>query len=155
MTDGATDATDGGTDTADPATERGEKPAPDDRPADRNGGLLGTRPDWTLEFLRSIRADTRKRAVALLVAAAIGLALAWVHWLGLFVAGALVGLVSRTLPRAVLAGLVFGVLVLAVNVLANPTMGAGEFAGLTPPTYVAIAAALLAPAWGSLLRGVV
>lgn len=120
-----------------------------------DGGPLGPEPDWTPAALASIRADSRTRRVALAVAAAVGLALAWVHWLGLFAAGALVGLVSRTPPRAVVAGVAFGVLVLVVTVVASPVMGPREFLGLTPPVYVAAAAALLAPAWGSLLRGVV
>lgn len=130
-----------------------EEPTATDDGSD--GGLLGPEPGWTPTALTSIRSDPRKRAVALVVAAAVGLGLAWVHWLGLFAAGALVGLVGKTLPRAVLAGLVFGGLVLVVTVLASPVMGAAEFLSVTPPAYVAIAAAFLAPAWGSLLRGVV
>ncbi|WP_336136505.1 hypothetical protein [Natronomonas amylolytica] len=106
-------------------------------------------------FLTTVRTEPRKRYVALAVALVVGLAVAWVHWLGLVVAGALVGLVSRTLPRAVVAGLVVGVAVLALNILASPTMGPGEFLALTPPAYVAIGAGLVLPVWGSLVRGVV
>ncbi|QLD85846.1 hypothetical protein HWV23_08955 [Natronomonas halophila] len=106
-------------------------------------------------FLTTVRTEPRKRYTALVVLAIIGLGAAWVHWLGLFVAGALVGLVSRTLPRAVVAGLVVGIAVLALNALASPTMGVGEFLTLTPPAYVAIGAALVLPVWGSLVRGVV
>ncbi|QLD89778.1 hypothetical protein HWV07_12365 [Natronomonas salina] len=137
----------------------GESPAPTDveeeQKDEEDNGLLGPDPKWTPAVLTSIRSDPRKRAVALVVAAAVGLGLAWVHWLGLFAAGALVGLVSKTLPRAVLAGLVFGALVLVATVLASPVMGAAEFLSVTPPVYVAVAAAFLAPAWGSLLRGAV
>lgn len=106
-------------------------------------------------FLRTVRTDSRKRYAALAVAVVVGLGAAWVHWLGLFLAGALVGLVSRTLPRAVVAGLGVGVAALALNVLASPTMGPGEFLALTPPAYVAIASGLALPAWGSLIRGVI
>jgi len=105
--------------------------------------------------LVALRADSRRRAVALAVAVVVGLALAWVHWLGLVAAGGLVGLVSRSLPRAVLWGLVVGVLALAVTVLAHPVMGPQEFLSLSPPVYVAIAAGVVAPVWGSLVRGVV
>jgi hypothetical protein len=34
-------------------------------------------------------------------------------------------------------------------------MGPREFLSLSPPTYVAVAAGLFAPAWGGLVRGVV
>lgn len=136
-----------------------EEPGTDEEPTATDdgaaGGLLGPDPGWTPALLTSIRSDPRKRAIALVVAAAVGLGFAWVHWLGLFAAGALLGLVSKTLPRAVLAGLVFGGVVLVATVLASPVMGAAEFLTVTPPAYVAIAAAFLAPAWGSLVRGVV
>lgn len=118
-------------------------------------GIFGADPAWTPTALAAIRETPRKRAAALLVAALVGLAAAWVHWLGLFVAGALVGVVSRTLPRAVVAGLGVGLLSVALAVVAAPTVGVGEFLSLRPPVYVAIASALLAPAWGSLVRGVV
>ena len=120
-----------------------------------DGGLLGRDPWWTPDALRAVRGDPRRRAAALAVAAAVGLGAAWLHWLGLFVAGGLVGLVSRTLPRAVLAGLAVGGLAVAVTVLTHPAMAAGEFLALTPPAYVAVAAGVLAPAWGALVRGVV
>lgn len=106
-------------------------------------------------FLTTVRTEPRKRYAALAVALVVGLGAAWVHWLGLVVAGALVGLVSRTVPRAVAAGLGVGVAALALNVLASPTMGPGEFLALTPPAYVAIGAGLVGPVWGSLIRGVV
>jgi len=99
--------------------------------------------------------EHRYQPAVLVAAALVGLALAWIHWLGLFVAGGLVGLVSRTLPRAVVAGLAVGVLALVGHVLASPVMNAGEFLALTPASYVTIAAALLAPVWGSLVRGVI
>lgn len=109
----------------------------------------------TPQFLLRIRGTRRTRWVALVATGLLGLGLAWLHWLGLFAAGALVGLVSRDVPRAVTAGLAMGLLVLAVQVLAVPPMGPGEFLALSPPSYLAVAAALLAPAWGSLGRGVI
>lgn len=110
---------------------------------------------WTPRPLIALRARRNQRLAALVAAGLLGLLAVSVHWLGLVVAGALVGLVSRTLPRAVLAGLGFGLLVLGVHVLASPVMGAGEFVALTPPSYVTIAASLVGPVWGSLLRGVI
>ena len=109
----------------------------------------------TPAFLVAIRETRQTRWIALLAAGVLGLGLAWAHWLGLFAAGALVGLVSRDVPRAVAAGLAMGLVVLAIQVLAIPAMGPDEFFALSPPSYLAVAAALVAPAWGSLVRGVV
>lgn len=138
-------------------------PVGDETGVDRDGGdgrigaaLAGvSETPWTPAFLATVRADRRLRAGALLVALVVGLAIAWIHWLGLFVAGALLGLASRTVPRAVIAALGFGVVVLAVQVVAAPGMDVGRFLALTPPAYVAVAAALVAPVWGSLVRAVV
>lgn len=125
-------------------------------PVDIDGGDVEPEPgsDWTPVRLRKLRRDPGKRRVALVVAAAVGLAAAWLHWLGLVVAGGLVGIVSRDLPRALLAGLGVGLLVLVVHVGASPAMDAGEFLALAPASYVAVAAGLLLPVWGSLVRGV-
>lgn len=108
----------------------------------------------TPRALSELRERRARRLAALVAAALVGIALAWVHWLGLFVAGALVGLASRTLPRALIAGLAVGVLVLAVHVVAIPGMDPGEFVALEPASTVTMAAALIAPTWGSLVRGV-
>ena len=110
---------------------------------------------WTPEFLAEIRGDPLKSGVGVVVAAVVGVGFAWFHWAGLFVAGALVGLFSETVPRAVVAGFIVGVLVLVVQVGVSPVMGAGEFVALSPPSYVAVAAGLLMPIWGSLIRGVI
>ncbi|EJN58067.1 hypothetical protein [Halogranum rubrum] len=110
--------------------------------------------DWTPQWLAAVRADRRRRLVALVLVALVGLGLAWIHWLGLFVAGALVGLVSKSLPRAIVAGVALGVVVLFVQLLVTPAMNASEFVALTPASYVTVAAGVLAPTWGSLVRGV-
>lgn len=110
---------------------------------------------WTPEWLEAIRSRPNRRRGVLVVAALVGLGLAWFHWLGLVLAGALVGLGSRTLPRSVAAGLLVGVLALLLHVLASPVMGLSSFLRLTPLSYVAVATALVAPVWGSLLRAVV
>lgn len=111
--------------------------------------------DWTPAWLEDARRRPNRRRSLLVAATLVGIGLVWVHWLGLFAAGALVGLASRSPPRALLAGLVFGLLVLAIQVLASPVMGVGAFLGLQPVSYVTIALALVAPVWGSLARGVV
>ena len=104
--------------------------------------------------IATVRISRRPRRVALVVAAAVGIGLAWIHWLGLIAAGALVGLVSRDLPRAVAAGVVVGVLVLFVQVLVSPGLGTAEFLALAPASTVAVAIGVLAPLWGSLVRAV-
>lgn len=114
----------------------------------------GDGPGWTPAALADLRADDNRRRAALVTAALVGLLAAAVHWLGLVLAGALVGLVSEDLPRALAGGLAVGVLVLAVHVSASPVMGPGEFVALAPAAYVSVGAALVAPLWGSLVRGV-
>lgn len=110
---------------------------------------------WSPEALGGVRESPLLRGVALVVAVVVGVAFAWLHWFGLFVGGAAVGLVSKTVPRAVVAGLAVGAVVLALQVFGSPVMGPEEFLSLSPPSYVAIAAALVMPLWGSLVRGVV
>lgn len=106
--------------------------------------------------LARLRTDPLIHWVGLLVAIALGGALASAHWLGLVVGGALVGLVSTTFKRALLAGVAFGVVVLcgwAGYLLFLGEFGAvvatGRFAG------IAVLIGVLAPLLGSLARGVV
>lgn len=58
-----------------------------------------------------LRADSFGRWLVTIAAIAIGVVLASVHWAGLFVGGALCGLVSVSFDRALLAGAGFGALV--------------------------------------------
>ena len=134
------------------SASNGSETVGDERPETREDA---ERPPWTPERLDDLRTDATERRIALVVAGLVGLGLVWLHWLGLFAAGALVGLVSRDLPRALAAGLGFGLLVLVVHVLAASEMGFGAFLGLTPISYVTIGTALVAPVWGALVRGVV
>ena len=48
------------------------------------------------------------RAAATSVAVVVALALAWVHWVGLLAGGILVGALARSWPRALAAGVAFG-----------------------------------------------
>lgn len=111
-------------------------------------------PAWTPAILTEIRAERRKHAAALAVAVVVGLGVGWIHWLGLVVAGALVGLVSPSVPRAVGWGFLVGLLAIALTVLAHP-LGPMEAIAFRPPVYVTVAAGLVAPVWGSLVRLVV
>jgi hypothetical protein len=110
---------------------------------------------WTPSWLQAVRRRPGRRRALVVAAALLGLGMAWLHWFGLFLAGVLVGLFSRTIPRAALAGLMVGVLVLVVHVLASPVMGTSEFLTLTPLAFVSVAAALVAPIWGALVRAVI
>lgn len=104
--------------------------------------------------LERARTRTRDHRIALGAALIGGLALAWLHWFGLVLGGALVGLVAPTLRRALVAGLGFGVLVLAAFAI---TLGGavGDVMGMTPVVYLAVGTALALPVLGSLARGLV
>jgi hypothetical protein len=106
--------------------------------------------------LRRVREESKPHWIALVVAIVVGLLLSTVHWLGLVVGGALVGLVAASLRRALLSGLGFGLLVVTVWTLLFVLSGAlghvtamGEIAGL------GVVIALVAPVFGSLARGIV
>lgn len=102
-----------------------------------------------------MRADDRQRRAALAVAIGLGIAVVALHWVGLFVAGALVGLTRQTLPRALAAGLAFGILVVAVFFLVTPLVSPGNVLVLAPLSYVTVGIALVGPVWGALARGLV
>ena len=104
--------------------------------------------------MAALRADDRQRRVALAGAVLVGFLAVTLHWVGLFVAGALVGLTRRSLPRALAAGLGFGGLVLAVFFVATPQIGPANVLTLAPLSYVTIGVALVGPVWGALARGV-
>ena len=100
-----------------------------------------------------IRTEPRRQAVALAIAALVGVGLAWHHWIGLLLAGALVGIVSPDLPRAMAAGLGVGILVLVVFALSLGS-ALGPALAMTPATYVTVGAAVGLPLLGSLVRGI-
>lgn len=73
--------------------------------------------------LVSIRSG-RYADAALLAAAVVGLAVTVVHWAGLVVGGVLVGLVSSSLPRALVNGVTFGAVVLGAFAVWLASQGA-------------------------------
>ncbi|NHN48995.1 hypothetical protein G9464_15535 [Halostella sp. JP-L12] len=104
--------------------------------------------------LAAVRSDPRKRAGAIAVGAVLGLALAQVHWVGFVLGGALVGLASRDLPRALVAGLAFGVVaVLAFAALLAARGALGGYLSAGQLLYVSVAIPLLGGTLGSLARG--
>ena len=103
-------------------------------------------------LLDRVRTEPRAHAMALVVVLVVGLAAAWLHWLGLVLGGTLVGVVSKTLPRAILGGVGFGVVVLVVFA-ASLGPAVGPVLEMAPVSYLVVAAALGLPVLGSLVRG--
>lgn len=109
-----------------------------------------------LDPLYALQTDPRRRLLATAVAAAVGLALGAVHWVGLVAGGALVGLCWPRLREAFLAGFGFGVVVVVVFLarlaLAGTLAGA---LGMGPLVGIAVVTPLLAGPLGALVRGLV
>ncbi|WP_049970861.1 hypothetical protein [Haladaptatus cibarius] len=106
--------------------------------------------------LAELRANPTHRLLAVGAGVVIGLALAWVHWLGLLVGGMLVSFPTKNWKRGVLAGLGFGVLSLLVflSLLAfygslTPALGMGQI------TVLLVAIPLAAGTIGGLARALV
>ena len=107
-------------------------------------------------WLTEVRGDRRTRWAAVAAGVALGLAVACVHWLGVVLGGALVGLVSKTAARAVLAGLAFGLLSWAVfAALLAANGGAVEYAATGRLLYLSLGIPVGGALLGSLIRGVV
>ncbi|MEF8851422.1 MAG: hypothetical protein V5A44_11775 [Haloarculaceae archaeon] len=106
--------------------------------------------------LYAVQCDPRRRRVLTAAALAAGLGFATLHWGGLLVGGALVGLAQPTLRRALLAGFGFGVAALVVAAVRFAL--AGTLAGVVgtwPLVAVGVAAALIAGPLGASARGLV
>jgi len=101
-----------------------------------------------------VRTEPRPHAAALLVALAVGVALATVHWVGLVAAGALASLVAPTVRRGVAYALAAGVVALAAFA-ASLGPAAAAVPGMRPVVYVTVGAGLGLPLFGSLARAVV
>lgn len=106
--------------------------------------------------LTVVRQEPRYHWAGFLLAVVAGLVVASVHWVGLVVGGALVGLVASDLLRALLAGLGFGLL--AVTLWAGSLWWVGSLGAVLAMgelALVSVAIGLLTPVVGSLIRGVV
>lgn len=107
-------------------------------------------------LLRAIRERPRVHWLALALAVILGLLLAWRHWLGLVAGGGLVGLVSTSVRRALLAGLGFGLTVLVVWLGALAVDGSlGEVLAMGELVLLGGLVGVGGAVLGSLLRGVV
>jgi hypothetical protein len=106
--------------------------------------------------LYALQTDPRRRLLATVLAAGVGLVLGAVHWIGLVAGGALVGLCWPRLRDALLAGFGFGVVVVIVFVarlaLAGTLAGA---LGMGPLVGIAVVTPLLAGPLGAVVRGIV
>ncbi len=103
--------------------------------------------------LDEFRADPTRRLPLIAVSAVVGLALAWFHWIGLLVGGALVSLPTMNWKRGVLAGLGFGVLALLVFGILLALHGSlGRAAGMGQITALTVAIPLVFGAIGGLAR---
>lgn len=127
------------------------------RDAHDSGALarFGRRLDEVERRLAEVRGDRRRRWLGVAAGAVVGLALGAVHPLGLLVGGAAVGLPQRDLPRALAAGLGFGILALVAFVLLAPSLDVGDVLAFSPVVYVTVGGALGLGLLGSLARGVV
>jgi len=98
--------------------------------------------------------ENPRRAGLTLLAVAVGVALASVHWLGLVVGGALVAVPQRSLGRGLVAGFLFGGVVLTVFLVDLAAADvAGGFLRFGLLRDVAIAMSLGLPTFGALARG--
>lgn len=110
--------------------------------------------DSVLAPVYDLQRDPRRRRIAMAGALLAGLALATVHWAGLFVGGALVGWTWPTLRRAVIGGLAFAVLALVAFALWLVVAGSlGDVLGTGQLLLVAVATPLVLGPLGALSRG--
>lgn len=156
MTAGSQDRgrTDADTDSCDRA---GEDPAVE-RDAGEGKSTDADPPAPSVAVRDRLRGDDRTRRLATVIAVAVGLGLAWLHWVGIVVGAALCSLPQATLRRGVLAGVGFGALVVAVDLLVLAASGPAALPtalAMTTLAGVTVAVGLLGGFVGGLLRGVV
>lgn len=108
------------------------------------------------ERLAAVRSSPRTRWLGFVVAGLIGLVLASIHWIGLVIGGALVGLFARDLPRAVAAGVAFGLVALVAFGVGLALDGAlSVYLETGQILAVSVAIPLAGGVLGSLIRGLV
>jgi hypothetical protein len=106
--------------------------------------------------LERLRETPQYHWLAIVGACLVGLIAASVTWVGIFIGGALVGLLTANLKRAMLGGVGFGILVSVVWLLSlsiggslDGALSMGQFSAI--PFVIAVSLGFL----GSLLRGLV
>lgn len=112
--------------------------------------------DTALQRLYGVQTDPTSRWRATVLAGAFGALLSTVHWSGLLVGGALVGLAWPTLRRALVAGAGFGVAVVAVFALELALAGSlSKVAAMGVVGVLPVAVPLVAGPLGAAVRGMV
>jgi hypothetical protein len=103
--------------------------------------------------LDGVRDRGPRRWGVALAGAVIGVTLATTHWLGFLVGGALVAVPQRTIPRGVVAGTGFGVVVWSVFLVTLALEGtAAAYVGMGQVFYLSVAIPVVAAFLGSLVR---
>lgn len=106
--------------------------------------------------LQTVREDPFIHWVTLAGALIAGILLAQLHWLGLVAGGALVGLVTTSLLRALLAGVGFGITVLFIWAGTLAAAGSlGNVSSMGELAALGVGIGIAAPVLGSLVRGVI
>jgi len=124
--------------------------------ADAYGSDADDSPEGVRARLSAAQTTPRQRWALTAAATALGLGLASLHWVGLLVGGALVGLCQPTLRRALVAGLGFGVVVLLVVAVQFALAGSlSAYLAMGPLLAVSVAAPLVAGPLGAAARGLV
>lgn len=102
---------------------------------------------------RAFRAAEHWRWAAMVAAIGIGLVVSSIHWAGLFLGGALVGLAATTRKRALLSGLGFGILVWIVFALSIFASGDFEqYLAMGQILVVSVAIPVVAATFAALVR---
>jgi len=122
--------------------------------------VFGSETDGQPEGFRARLYDAqttpRERWVLTTAAVALALGLASLHWSGLLVGGALVGLCQPTLRRALVAGLGFGAVVLLAMTVQFALAGSlDEYLAMGPLLAVSVVVPLVAGPLGAAVRGLV
>jgi hypothetical protein len=114
----------------------------------------GYREESPVARLYLLQRRRRERLLATAFATLVGLAAGTVHWSGLLVGGALVGLARPTLRRALVAGLGFAVLVLVAAAVEFALAGVLDRSlAMGPLLWVGTAIGVVAPVLGATVRG--
>jgi hypothetical protein len=105
---------------------------------------------------QEFRTTERFRWTAMVAAILVGLVASSIHWIGLFLGGALCGLVSATRKRALLSGLGFGILVWGVFALSLFASGDfGQYLAMGQLFVVSVAIPVVAATFAALVRWLV
>ncbi|WP_158056664.1 hypothetical protein [Halorussus halophilus] len=108
------------------------------------------------ESLETLRTNSRARWIAFALAILLAVAVATIHWVGFVLGGALAGLASKNLKRALLAGFAVGVVSWLVWVAFLATGGITmKYFAMGQILAVSAAIPIAASVVGSLARGVV